>query len=96
MHSLCLVSWLNFEFPRAIGMQEMLFDASLHYAHLYLGTGYGEYMGCYKDDLSDRDLTGPKHKSADNSPRYCTDLCLASGEWADSGDGWLRLNEFGF
>ena len=43
------------------------------------GTGYGEHVGCYNDQLKDRDLSGASSKSVENSPQYCIDLCLASG-----------------
>ena len=54
----------------------MFFDKS---SWLFLGKGKGEYLGCYKDDPTDRDLGDAKHKSTLNSPEYCINMCLASG-----------------
>ena len=42
------------------------------------------YIGCYKDSNISRDLTGLKHISSRNSPEYCTQICLISGNAAPS------------
>ncbi|XP_025094417.1 xylosyltransferase 1-like isoform X3 [Pomacea canaliculata] len=43
------------------------------------GNNTGKYLGCYKDNLSDRDLEGSYVETDENSPDMCVNYCLRAG-----------------